>query len=257
MKTEVELRQLSLDHDKMGEQIHHIFDELIQSNKLLREEIVRRQNAEVEILEITQAEQIRVGMLLHDGICQELSGILLFAKSLAQKMERDKGLELAELKKISDMLLTTVDKARDTARGLYPGEMSGSSLIHALEDLVAKCENVACSFHCPEPIVIDDNLMAAHLYRIAQEGVSNALKHAKARHIELSFTRHAGKIILAIKDDGVGLSGDTKQEKGIGMKIMKNRSRMLGGVFQMKSNTPQGVILECVFSIPEKTKGER
>ena len=133
---------------------------------------------EAEILEVTQAEQRRFGSQLHDGLCQELTAILLFAKALTQKMEKEKTLELVELKKISDMLLEAVDQARDTARGLYPGELEGSSLMHSLEELTSKTQEtsqVACEFICPTPILIDNNNIATQIFRITQEGTQTLL----------------------------------------------------------------------------------
>ncbi len=251
MKIEAELLQLTLDYEKMGKQVNEKTNELIQSNKLLQAEIVERKRMEAEILEITQAEQRRFGSQLHDGLCQELTAILLFAKALTQKMEKDKTLELAELKKISDMLLEAVDQARDTARGLYPGELEGSSLMHSLKELASSTEGASCLFYCPEPILIDDNNKATHLYRIAQEGISNAVKHGKAKNIAINFTQNEESITLSIKDNGMGIMNDLKNLKGIGLKIMKYRAHMIKASFQIKPNLPHGVILECIFKKPE------
>ncbi|OGQ23190.1 MAG: hypothetical protein A3I05_02860 [Deltaproteobacteria bacterium RIFCSPLOWO2_02_FULL_44_10] len=236
MKTEAELRQLSLD--------------LIQSNKLLKAEVAERKRVEAEILEVTLAEQRRFGSQLHDGLCQELTAILVFSKALAEKMEKNNTLELAELKKISNMLLYAVDQARDTARGLYPGELEGESLMYSLEELVSRTTGALCVFHCPEPILIDDNNIATHLYRIVQEGISNAIKHGKAKNIEVSLTRNKEIITLSIKDDGIGMMDDLKDSKGIGLKIMKYRAHMMNASFHIKPNLPQGSLLECHLKRP-------
>lgn len=247
------LRQLSADFVNLKTQFNEKKAELIQSNKLLQAEIVKSKTMAAEILEITQAEQKRFGSQLHDGLCQELAAILIFAKGLAQKMEKNTTLDLAELQKISDMLLNAVDQARDTARGLYPGELEGSSLMHSLEDLSSLTLGVSCKFRCPEPILIEDNNIATHLYRIAQEGISNAVKHGKAKNIELSFTRNGDHVTLAIKDDGIGIVNSPKGTKGIGLKIMKYRAHIINATFQVKTNSPRGVLLECTLKMP-KTK---
>lgn len=250
-KVERELHQMTLAYEKMGKQVNEKTNDLIQSNKLLQKEIVERRRIETEILEISMAEQKRFGSQLHDGLCQELAAILVFAKALTQKMEKDKTLELAELKKISDMLLEAVDQARDTARGLYPGELEGTSLMHSLEELASKTTETSCVFYCPEPISINDNNIATHLYRIAQEGINNAVKHGKAKNIELGFIQNQENIILSIKDDGLGMIQNSKNIKGIGLKIMKYRAHLINAFFHVKTNIPHGVILECIFKKPK------
>ena len=239
--------------DELERQVQERTAELVRSNLALQTEIAERKRIEKEILEITQEEQRRFGSQLHDGLCQELTGILMFAKSLTQKMEKENRLDVAELKKITDLLREAISEARNTARGLYPGDMEGTSLMHSLQELTSNTQSssgVSCRFHCPEPIVIDDNDVATHLYRIAQEGISNAVLHGKAQLIELSFTRNEGSINLTLKDDGAGFTYDPRSSKGIGLKIMKYRAHMMGGTFRIEPNSPRGVILRCGLMSP-------
>ncbi len=241
---------LRLARDELEKNVHDRVAEVIRTNRALQAEITERKEAEKEALEIAQKEQQRFGSQLHDGLCQELTSILLFAKALTQKMERENKLELEELKKISDMLLEAVDQARDTARGLYPGELEGASLMHTLEELVARTDKLSeskCRFYCPEKILINDNNVATHLYRIAQEGISNALNHGKAKLIEVFLTKKDGIIYLSIHDDGVGFSKSDSSSKGIGLNIMKYRAHMMDAVFLIEANVPHGVILKCTL----------
>ena len=227
-------------------------------NQALESEKAERKKAEKEILEITQEEQKRFGSQLHDGLCQELTAILIFAKALTQKMEKDNRLDIAELKKISDLLHGAVDQARDTARGLYPGELEGSSLMHTLEELASSTEQnhgVPCQFHCLEPILFSDNNVATHLYKIAQEAVSNAVQHGKPQSIEVELSKKDDMITLSVKDDGVGLLHDLKSPKGIGLKIMKYRAHMIGATFKIEPNVPHGVILKCAVKAPPLERG--
>lgn len=245
--------RLQLACDELERQVQERTAELVKSNQALQSEIKERRRIEKEILEITQEEQRRFGSRLHDGLCQELTGILIFAKNLTQKMEKENRLDIAEFKKITTLLREAISQARNTARGLYPGEMEGTSLMHSLQELVFNTQStsgVSCRFCCPEPIIIDDNDIATHLYRIAQEGISNAVDHGKAKSIEVSFTRNDGNIDLILKDDGVGFVYDPQSSKGIGLKIMKYRAHMMGGTFQIEPNSPRGVILKCSLKSP-------
>lgn len=240
--------ELQLTCDKLERQVQERTAELVRSNQALQAEITERKRIEKEMLEISQEEQRRFGSQIHDGLCQELTGILMFAKNLTQKMERENRLDIAELKKITDLLREAIGQARNTARGLYPGEMEGASLMHSLRELTSNTQStsgILCRFHCPEPIFIDDNDVATHLYRIVQEGISNAVLHGKPQSIEVSFTRNDGHINLILKDDGVGFIYDPQSSKGIGLKIMKYRAHMMGGIFQIEPNLPCGVTLKC------------
>jgi signal transduction histidine kinase len=241
------------DANELERRVQERTAELARSNQALQVEIVERKRVEKEILETIQEEQRRFGSQLHDGLCQELTGILMFVKGLAQKMEKENRLDIAELKKIADLLRETIGQARNTARGLYPGEMEGASLMHSLQELISNTQNisgVSCRFLCPDPIFIDDNDVATHLYRIAQEGINNAILHGKPQSIEMSFVRNDGCIELILKDDGIGFIYDPQNSKGIGLKIMKYRAHMMGGAFQIESGLPQGVILKCSLKSP-------
>jgi signal transduction histidine kinase len=245
--------RLRLVYEEVERQIQERTRELLQSNQALQAEIVERKRIEREILEITQEEQRRFGSQLHDGLCQELTAILVFAKGLTQKMEKENRLDIAELKKISDLLHGAVDQARDTARGLYPGELEGSSLMHTLEELTLstqKLSGVSCRFFCPKPILINDNNIATHLFKVAQEGVSNAVSYGKPQSIKVALTEQYGMITLIVKDDGVGFIPDPEKRKGIGLKIMRYRAHLMGASFQVEPNSPHGVILKCSLKSP-------
>lgn len=242
--------QLKVASDEMEKLALARTAELVASNQVLQAEIIERKRMEIEILEMTQKEQKRFGSQLHDGLCQELAGIVLFTKGLTQKMEKDNRLDIAELMKISVLLDGAISQARDTARGLYPGELEGASLLHRLEELAVNTQNppdVSCHFHCPESILINANDTATHLYKIAQESISNAIKHGKVRTVDVSLLRQDGHIVLTIADDGIGLTDAAHHSKGIGLKIMKYRAHMIGADFEVIPNKPHGVIVRCIM----------
>lgn len=226
--------------------------ELTKANLKLQEEIIDRKRMEKEILEIPLQEQKRFGSQLHDGLCQELSSILLFVKSLTQKMEKESALDISELKKVGVLLLDANNEARDTARGLYPGHLESSSLVHSLQELVLRTQKqsgLSCTFTCPEVISIDDGI-ATHLYRIAQEGITNAVQHGNATHIAISLTQTDSVVSFTVKDDGIGIAhypSQTKGIKGIGLNIMKYRSHIMDAEFVVEKNLPHGVIIRFCF----------
>lgn len=242
--------QLQLAYQEMEHRVQKRTEDLVKSNQALQLEIAERKKVEKEILEVAQKEQRRLGSQLHDGLCQELTGILMFAKGLTQKMERENRFDIAELKQISDLLDSAVSQARNTARGLYPGELHENSLMDMLEELTSSTQNlsgISCRFHCPEPVFIPSNDNATHLYKIAQEGILNAVKHSKTQSIEVSLTKNGNNIVLTIKDEGVGYVDDPEYSKGIGLKIMKYRAHMMDASFQIGPNVPHGIMLTCIL----------
>lgn len=241
---------LRVSYEEMEKQVQERTAEVVQSNISLQAEIKERKRVEKEILEITQKEQRRVGSQLHDGLCQELTGILMFVKGLTQKLESENRLDVAELNKISDLIGSAVRQARNTARGLYPGDMEKSSLMNMLEELTSSTQSssgVSCKFYCPVPVFVDDSNVATHLYSIAMEGVSNAVKHGDPQSIDVSLTQIDDTLILTIKDDGAGFADPTHNSKGIGLKIMKYRALVIDASFYIEPNLPHGVVLKCVL----------
>ncbi|QQR80178.1 MAG: hypothetical protein IPJ69_12785 [Deltaproteobacteria bacterium] len=152
------------------------------------------------------------------------------------------------------MLLKAIDQARNTARGLYPGDLEDTSLMIALNELASHTSEGNCVFYCPKPVPIDDSNTATHLYRIAQEAVSNAVNHGKAKNIQIGLIQNKEEIILSIKDNGIGLSNAVQKSKGIGFKIMKYRAHMMNAIFQIAENKPHGVQLKCTLKKPKTNR---
>lgn len=243
-------RILSVENE---EETRWLRSELSRVNELFLQETELRRKAEQEIVEIAQKAQKWFGSQLHDGLCQSLAGILMFAEMLTQKMENERTVEVAELRRISGMLHEAVNQARETARGLYLEDLAAGSLHQSLQELASRTAGllgIGCLFHCPEPVRIHDTNTATHLYRIAQEGVMNAVHHGKARSIEISLLEVGEALILSVKDDGIGFAPDSHacpDFHGIGLKIIAYRSRIIGASFQIEPNQPHGAILTCLL----------
>jgi signal transduction histidine kinase len=86
---------------------------------------------------------------------------------------------------------------------------------------------VTCPFDCKDPVHLTDNQVATQLYCIAREGIANALKHAKARHIRISLEGDDQSVTLRVQDDGVGLPATPIDAKGMGLRIMRYRAGLI------------------------------
>ena len=226
--------------------------ELAATNSRLEEEIRERKRVEKEVLEISQKEQRRFGQELHDGVCQNLVAILMKLQALGKDFNKGT-LNLTSLQMVASLLDQTIKETRDMAHGFYPVELEANSLMLSLNQLaenIEKAFSVSCKFLCPYPILIQDNNVATHLYRIAQEAISNAIKHGQAKQIEISLKIESDRFILSVVDDGKGLSEEV-QPGGIGLMIMRYRTRMIEGEFTIKPNQFKGTWLSCSVPIAE------
>ncbi len=242
--------ELKKAHDELEKRVEERTFELKTANKELEKVIKERKRLEKEILEISGMEQRRIGQDLHDGISQELTGIAFLGKVLEQKLSLKSIPEVAQVKKIVELVNQTIMGTKGLARGLYPVELESNGLMSALQELSSNTEkifDVFCHFYCDRPILIHDHVMATHLYRIAQEAVNNAVKHSETKHIYIRLIRQRDKIALEIKDEGIGIPKRIKKNKGMGLRIMKYRAEMINASLEVVRDKEMGTIVRCSF----------
>lgn len=210
-------------------------------------DITERRRLEQEVLNISEQEQRRIGQDLHDGICQQLAGIELMSQVLEQSLARKSKKLSAQAGQIAAHVRETISQTRMLAHGLCPVVLESEGLMSALQELAhttTRIFGVNCVFQCAHPVQIHDQSTATHLYRIAQEAVGNALKHGKARHIEIGLADNAGRVFLCVKDDGTGIPA-TPPRTGAGLRIMQYRAGMIGGSVVVQRGEPHGTTVAC------------
>jgi signal transduction histidine kinase len=210
----------------------------------------RSQQLEQEIIRVSEREQQRIGRDLHDGVCQYLAAIGFTASMLRQKLEKESNSLAESAGEIVNLLQDAAVRTRDFARGLSPVDHDEGGLESALEELAAsssKLAGISCSFICSTPVQTLDNRSAVHLFRIAQEALSNALKHGRAKNIVMVLETGDGLCSLRISDDGIGFNPDIIERKGMGLNIMRYRARTLGGKLEIQRNDPSGMVVSCAL----------
>ena len=108
--------------------------------------------------------------------------------------------------------------------------------------------NVRCSLVCPEPVSVTNNVVATHLFRIAQEAVTNAIKHGRARSIEIMLSPAESRVRLSVSSDGVPLPPLEQRGSGLGLRIMKYRAAVIGGDLTIDPGAEGGAVVAC--SVP-------
>lgn len=211
-------------------------------------DITERKRLEKENLEISEREQRRIGQDLHDGLCQHLAGVEMLSQVLASKLEPVSRDAAARASEVAKGVREAISQTRLLARGLSPVTLEAEGLMAALAELAVNTEkifSVRCEFICPEIIKFNDHAAATHLFRIAQEAVSNAIKHGKAQKISLQLSAEAEGISVRITDDGIGFPKKIAAHDGMGLRIMQTRIGMVGGTLRIEQGPAGGVTVSC------------
>jgi signal transduction histidine kinase len=208
--------------------------------------LAERERLEKAILEISERERRSIGQDLHDGLGQHLTGTALAGQVLADKLQV-KGLEEQEdAWRIVGLVEEGIEKSRLLARGLLLAEIERDGLIAALQDFAADAEEqfkIRCNFTCGRAIVrFTANDAATHLLRIAQEAVRNAVRHGKAKQVDIAL-EVADAVTLSIRDFGSGYVPHASH--GLGLSIMAHRAEIIGGTFAIAPHPTSGTLVTC------------
>ena len=209
----------------------------------------RARALERDIVNVSEHEQRRIGQDLHDGLCQVLAGIGCATSMLKDELRAKSLPEADAAEEIEGFVRDAATEARDLARGVFPVLQDAVGLESALEELAAlssKLHHRHVSFSNDDGIFFAKPDMAMHVYRIAQEALSNALKHAKAQNVALSLRKiDDGVIRLTIEDDGHGMPAAEGSPSGMGLRTMRYRAGLIDASLEMGHRPGGGTVVTC------------
>ncbi|MHC4481428.1 MAG: sensor histidine kinase, partial [Planctomycetota bacterium] len=104
--------------------------------------------------------------------------------------------------------------------------------------------------------LVHDSVVANHLYYIAREAISNAVRHGEAGRIDIELAKQDGRVVLRVTDDGVGLPADVEGSRGMGLRIMRYRARTVGGTLRVGPGARGGAVVECKLPIGQARGSE-
>jgi two-component system CheB/CheR fusion protein len=213
-------------------------------------DISARKRMEEEILKISDWEQTRIGQDLHDILGQQLAGVAYLSQALERDLKRRRQTALAKAaEQIAAQARQAVEQVRQVARGLAPVPSGPGGLAEALRRMAGtagQIYGVSCVFQGDDDPHVVERQVASHLYHIAQEAVTNAVRHGQARHITIRLTQTAGAGELVVEDDGTGFATPPK-ESGLGLRIMQYRADLIQGKLKVESSPGGGTRLWCRF----------
>lgn len=245
--------QIKSAHDLLEQRVRERTDELAKANAGLQQEMVERERLEAALVQVSEAQQKHIGRELHDGLGQHLTSIALFGASLKQKLNQQEHPEADTAQRIVELVNQSIDMTRRVARGLYPVTLESRGLSSALEQLAdntRSLQGVSCVLHADPEAQVSDPHIAINLYRVAQEAINNAVKHSRARHLNIYLSCDQGNQQLAVSDDGIGFYPDhIEPGTGLGMHSLRARASLLGGVLKIERNAHGGTTVAVIYPV--------
>ncbi len=221
----------------------------------LGRDLTERRRLERQLLNVSDAEQQRIGADLHDGLGQELTGLACLATALRDRLRTALPKESAQAELIARLANEATVTSRALAHGLSPVQLEVHGLAFALEDLAVQSQRlhgIECTFTLRGEVPDIDHLAAIHLYRIAQEAIHNAVRHGSAQCVRMGLVSQAARHRLLILDNGQGF--DPRKNgamTGRGLHLMNYRANMLGGTVTVMSEVGAGSRVYCDWKRPD------
>ena len=253
----LELKQKNAALDEARQQLEKRVQErtadLSAANAELQRQIRERRRLENELLDITEKERKRIGIDLHDDLGQHLNGIALLLEALQLKLSQKSQPETAEVERIKQLLLKTMSHAHRVAHDLASVDLQHDDLRAALKQLADHAETMFeldCELNSKGKIPPLPQAAVRQLYKIAQEAVTNAIKHGKAKKVDMDLSTNNGDLIMTIRNDGEPFPETLGLKNRMGLRIMHYRAHVIGGTVSVRGQGEHGAIVTC--SLPLK-----
>lgn len=236
-----------------NDEVHDLSNAFAKMATQLMERERERASLEREVIESTERERRRIGHELHDGIGQHLTAVLMATNAMTEELHTVDPTLVNRAQNVVAQLRDTIGEVRALSHGLAPVPLWESGLEHALQSLAESTSQhteVRCVLECEDPVNVENQEIAGNLYRIAQEAVNNALKHAKASEIRVGLELKDGTLVLEIDDDGEGLPEGRRASEGIGLRVMRHRAHSIGGQFSIGAAPAGGTRVAVHLPMP-------
>lgn len=225
--------------------VYHVRVRRLEQAKTAQERFSRR------LIAMQEQERERIARELHDSLGQNL---LMIKNGLEHAIGADKngGASAKDLAFFSEIAQASIDEVRTISSDLHPHQLRSLGLTMAIEAAMQKLNEVV-DVPCTASVDSVDGLFSKdeeiHVYRMIQEGVNNAVRHAEAQTIAVTVRRRDGAVVITIVDDGKGFDVEAQRanhngRQGLGLTGLAERARMLGGAFTVKSTPGQGTTLK-------------
>ncbi len=271
----IQAEELAAHRENLAGLVEKRTAELMAANEHLRFEIAERLQAEetlkesdkqirqlsTQLLKAQEIERKRISMELHDGLGQALNVMKLRIRFIEKGLEECQDSAREDCESLLGYLDEVIEDVRRLSRDLSPAILEDLGLTAALQWLVSnfrKANAVKVSLTLAEIDGLFSESRCITIYRVIQEALTNVGKHSRAGHVSVSIRRHDDRVDFSVEDDGTGFNAQEPTqrdafERGVGLKTMSERVRMMGGAFELWSRQGEGT--RIYFSLPIENEG--
>jgi two-component system CheB/CheR fusion protein len=204
-----------------------------------------------QVLETAERERRRTGSDMHDVLGQNLTGAAMLSEALEKSLAGAAPSEAPKAAQLTKLLYEATGQVRQFAKGLCPVDTTPEGLMKALTELASNTSQlfrISCRFRAAGRVLVHDGDAAEHLYRIAQEAITNSVKHGGAKNVTVALRSADGNLTLSVQDDGKGFPEDSAEGAGLGLRIMRHRTNMMHGILDTRNAPDGGAVVSCTVA---------
>jgi signal transduction histidine kinase len=202
-----------------------------------------------------EKERSAIARELHDELGQVLTALRMDSVWMLDRLKQKDPKSALRALSMCELIDKTIEEVRGLAFRLRPGVLDDLGLVDALDWYTVDFESrtgITCVFE-PDNVPNVSDTLATAVYRIAQEALTNAARHAAASHIEVKLEVQNGDLMLAVEDDGNGFDPkNIPDSESLGLAGMQERAGLAGGMLKIQSRPGEGTRLFCVMPIDER-----
>jgi two-component system, LuxR family, sensor kinase FixL len=210
---------------------------------------VHSNNDSCKFTQLIEEEKIKLGQELHDNLCPQLTCIEMSLHAIRLQVQNSSQIALSQINDLSEVTRAALLQVRTMAAGLTSVGLENQSISQALDHWVKLMDSIlpmTLTFSGLQNFTLRDLTAGLHVYRIAQEAVQNAVKHAKANRVNVQLEVDNENLVLIVQDDGIGKIESTMQSNmGSGIRNMRYRSQLLHAQLSFCENVPDGTTVRC------------
>jgi PAS domain S-box-containing protein len=241
---------LLIAKEQLEQRVRLRTDELSRKNRELRQ----RQRFLERTLAVQERDRKLVAYEIHDTILQEVIGALMYVDTLYDSDESDLKVRRQKLVQVRQLLRRCIEEARHMISGLRPPIIDEQGVAGAVDYLVSELNARGMNIRYQHQLAagrLEADLEAA-IFRIVQEALNNVERHSNSRRADVSIVQRGGRILVSVRDFGVGFDTSAVHEGHFGLEGICERAKLLGGEAKIDSRAGEGteVRVELPLTLP-------